>query len=350
MKSGGIFELPKKKEELKKFQKQSSNPDIWNNPEKAQSINRRISDLSDEIQSYENIQSKLDDLQVMLELAIEEDDESIKEEIETGMNRTLKMVEKFEFNIMLNGEHDKGNAILSIHPGAGGTEACDWAAMLFRMYLRWVESHNYQVDIIENTPGDEAGTKSATILVSGRYAYGYLKAENGVHRLVRLSPFDSNNRRHTSFASVTVSPEIDDTIEVDIAPPDLKVDTYRASGPGGQHVNTTDSAVRMTHLPTGIVVQCQSERSQHRNRDLAMKVLRSRLYEHYRKQKEEEISQLQGEKRDIDFGSQIRSYVFHPYRRIKDLRTNVETGKVDDVMDGDIDMFIEAYLKQEIGE
>lgn len=350
MKSEDIFDISNKREELKKLREKSAKPDFWDEPKKAQRINKKIANIADQIQNYKKLQSQLDDLQVMLELAIEEETEELTEEIETELNRLNRMIEKIEFNLMLSGEHDDANAILLIHSGAGGTEACDWASMLMRMYLRWAESHNYKIDLLEKTPGDEAGIKSATILVSGRYAYGYLKAESGVHRLVRLSPFDSNHRRHTSFASVSVSPEIEDDIDIDIEPSELRVDTYRASGPGGQHVNTTDSAVRMTHRPTGIVVQCQSERSQHRNRDMAMKVLRSRLYEYLQKKQEEEISKLQGEKQDIDFGSQIRSYVLHPYRRVKDLRTDVETGKVDDVMDGDIDMFIEAYLKQEIGE
>lgn len=348
MKSEVIFDVSKKREDLKKLREKSTKSDFWDNPKSAQHINKQISDIVDEIQTYEKLQSRLDDLQVMVELALEEDAEEMAEEIETELNKLNEIIEKIEFNLMLSGEHDDANAILLIHSGAGGTEACDWASILLRMYLRWAESHNYKTDLIESTPGDEAGIKSATILVSGRYAYGYLKAESGVHRLVRLSPFDANHRRHTSFASVTVSPEIEDDIEVEIDPSNLRVDTYRASGPGGQHVNTTDSAVRITHLPTGIVVQCQSERSQHRNRDMAMKVLRSRLYEHYRKKQEEEISKLQPELQDIDFGSQIRSYVLHPYRRVKDLRTDVETGKVDDVMNGEIDMFIEAYLKQEI--
>lgn len=349
MKSEGIFEVSKKKEDLKKLREKSAKPDFWDNPKQAQRINKQISDIADKIQTYERLQSRFDDLLVMLELAIEEEVEEMADEIETELSKLLRTIEKkIEFDLMLNGEHDEGNAIISIHPGAGGTEACDWAAMLMRMYLRWAESHDYRIDIIDDTPGDEAGIKSATILVSGKYAYGYLKAEVGVHRLVRLSPFDANNRRHTSFASVAVLPEIEDNIKVEIDPSDLRVDTYRASGPGGQHVNVTDSAVRITHLPTGMVVQCQGERSQHRNRDTAMKVLRSRLYEYYRKKQEEEIARLQGEKQDIDFGSQIRSYVLHPYQRVKDLRTNVETGKVDDVMDGKIDLFIEAYLKQEI--
>lgn len=345
-----IFDVSNKKDDLKKLREKSSKPDFWDDHKKAQRINKQISDITDEIQTYEKLQSQLDDLQVMVELAIEEDAEEMVEEIETDLNKLNKMIGKIELDLMLSGEHDNANAILFIHSGAGGTEACDWAAMLMRMYLRWAESHDYGTNLIERTPGDEAGIKSATILVSGKFVYGYLKAENGVHRLVRLSPFDANHRRHTSFASVTVSPEIADDIEVEIDPSELRVDTYRSSGPGGQHVNTTDSAVRITHLPTGIVVQCQNERSQHRNRDMAMKILRSRLYERYRKEQEEEISKLQGKKQDIDFGSQIRSYVLHPYQRIKDLRTDVETGKVDDVMDGELDMFIEAYLKQEIGE
>ena len=269
----------------------------------------------------------------------------MSEEIKAGLGESVKQIEQVETRLMLDGEHDKRNAILSIHPGAGGTESQDWAYMLMRMHLRWCERRGYRTETIDLTPGEEAGIKSATILATGEYAYGYLRAEAGIHRLVRLSPFDFNHRRHTSFAAVAVSPEIDDTVDVEIHPEDLRVDCYRASGAGGQHVNRTDSAVRMTHIPTGIIAQCQNERSQHKNRDIAMKVLRSRVYEYYQAQRREEIRKLQGERPNIDFGNQIRSYVFHPYRLVKDVRTDVETGNIDAVMDGDLDMFIESYLK-----
>jgi len=299
-----------------------------------------------EVGQYEKLQAQLLDLQVLVELAIEENDDSFDNEINAGLEEIGKQVEGIEFKLMLDGKHDANNAILYIHPGAGGTESQDWAAMLMRMYVRWCERSGYVTETLELTPGEEAGIKSATVLVTGEYAYGYLQAEAGIHRLVRLSPFDYNHRRHTSFAAVATSPEIDDTIDVDIDPADLKIDCYRSSGAGGQHVNVTDSAVRMTHLPTGIVVQCQNERSQHKNRAVAMKILRSRLFEHYEAKRREEFSKMQGERPDINFGSQIRSYVLHPYRLVKDLRTNIETGNVDAVMDGDLGVFIEGYLKQ----
>jgi len=285
----------------------------------------------------------------MLELLEEEEDEEAARELKEEVEAISQDLDKLELKLMLGGKHDRNNAILSIHPGAGGTESQDWASMLLRMYQRWAERKGYKVEVLDLLPGDEAGIKSATLLVSGDYAYGYLKAESGVHRLVRISPFDANKRRHTSFASVSVIPEIEDEVDVEIKDEDLRIDTFRAGGPGGQHVNRTDSAVRIVHIPTGITVQCQSERSQHRNRELAMKVLKARLYEYYRQKQEEELAKLRGERKDIAFGNQIRSYVFHPYKLVKDLRTGVETGNVDAVMDGEIDMFIEAYLKENIG-
>ena len=285
----------------------------------------------------------------MLELLEEEEDEEAARELKEEVEAISQDLDKLELKLMLGGKRDRNNAILSIHPGAGGTESQDWASMLLRMYQRWAERKGYKVEVLDLLPGDEAGIKSATLLVSGDYAYGYLKAESGVHRLVRISPFDANKRRHTSFASVSVIPEIEDEVDVEIKDEDLRIDTFRAGGPGGQHVNRTDSAVRIVHLPTGITVQCQSERSQHRNRELAMKVLKARLYEYYRQKQEEELAKLRGERKDIAFGNQIRSYVFHPYKLVKDLRTGVETGNVDAVMDGEIDIFIEAYLKENIG-
>jgi len=284
-----------------------------------------------------------------LELLEEEEDEEAARELKEEVEAISQDLDKLELKLMLGGKRDRNNAILSIHPGAGGTESQDWASMLLRMYQRWAERKGYKVEVLDLLPGDEAGIKSATLLVSGDYAYGYLKAESGVHRLVRISPFDANKRRHTSFASVSVIPEIEDEVDVEIKDEDLRIDTFRAGGPGGQHVNRTDSAVRIVHLPTGITVQCQSERSQHRNRELAMKVLKARLYEYYRQKQEEELAKLRGERKDIAFGNQIRSYVFHPYKLVKDLRTGVETGNVDAVMDGEIDIFIEAYLKENIG-
>jgi len=276
---------------------------------------------------------------------MEEEDLGVGDEIIAGLDHLNRRIDKIELSVILSGERDRDNAIINIRPGAGGTESQDWAAMLMRMYLRWCEGKSYQTEMIDLSAGDEAGIKSATILVNGDLAYGYLKAEAGIHRLVRISPFDFNKRRHTSFASLSVTPEIDDNIEVELSPSELRIDFYRASGAGGQHVNTTDSAVRITHIPTGIVAQCQNERSQHKNRELAMKVLRSRLYEHHQLIQQEEIAKLKGDQVEISFGSQIRSYVMHPYRLVKDTRTNIETGNVDAVLDGEIDRFIEGYLK-----
>ncbi len=342
---GGIFDLTNKEKELETLQEETAQPDFWNDSQNAQKITQRVSSLREDVEKYRKLHSQLEDLQLLLALAIDEDDQTVSEEIQADLKGITAEVEEIEFKLMLSGEHDPNNAILNIHPGAGGTESQDWAAMLMRMHLRWCEAHNYKTETIELLPGDEAGIKSATILVTGEYAYGYLRAEAGIHRLVRLSPFDFNNRRHTSFAAVTVSPEISDNIDVEINSADLRVETYRSGGAGGQHVNRTDSAVRMTHLPTGIVAQCQNERSQHKNREMAMKVLRSRVYEYYQAQRNEEISKLQGDRLGINFGSQIRSYVFHPYRLVKDLRTGVETGNIDAVMDGELDQFIESYLK-----
>jgi len=286
----------------------------------------------------------------MAELVKAENDQSMAQELEKQAAVLTGQVNDLEFKSMLSDEADVADCFLYIHPGAGGTESCDWASMLFRMYTRWAESKGYKVELIDLQPGDEAGITRATILVRGEYAFGLLKAENGVHRLVRISPFDSNKRRHTSFASVYAYPDIDDSIQVDINEKDLRIDTYRSGGAGGQHVNVTDSAVRITHEPTGIVVQCQNERSQHKNKASAMKVLRARLYQHYKEQQDAEQSLKAGEKKDIAWGSQIRSYVFQPYQMVKDLRTDVETSSIDDVMDGKLDMFIEGYLRSQMGK
>jgi len=286
----------------------------------------------------------------MCELLAEEEDESIAKEIADSLAALEEELASAEFNSMLSEENDGSNAILAINSGAGGTESQDWAQILMRMYLRWADRKGYKAEILDTQYGDEAGIKSATIVITGEYAYGYLKAEIGVHRLVRISPFDSNKRRHTSFASIFVYPEIDDDIEIEIKDDDLRVDVYRASGPGGQGVNTTDSAVRLTHLPSGITVQCQNERSQIKNKASAMKVLKSRLYEQEMEKQEEEKKELAKNKKKIEWGSQIRSYVLHPYQMVKDLRTGVETGNVDAVLDGDLEKFIEAYLLQEAKE
>lgn len=308
-----------------------------------------IKRLRDTIEPWEELIAQLDDAEALLELALEAGDDSQEAEIQATINAARVRYEKLQLKQLLSGEADTANAYLTIHSGAGGTEANDWASMLYRMYTRWLDAHDFKRDIIEFLEA-EGGIKSVTLEVSGPYAFGYLKAEAGIHRLVRISPFDSSGRRHTSFASVYVSPVIDDTIEVELKTDEIRVDTYRASGAGGQHVNKTDSAVRMTHIPTGIVVQCQNERSQHKNRATAQKMLKSRLFEYYRQQREAEQEAKAIEKKDIGWGSQIRSYVFQPYTMVKDLRTNHETGNVQAVMDGDLDPFIEAFLKYEAGQ
>jgi peptide chain release factor 2 len=293
--------------------------------------------------------TSVSDAEVLLELAEEAGDAATRLEAAEKLARTERELESAELRQLLGGDHDASSAILSINAGAGGTDAADWAQMLFRMYTRWAEVHGYGVEIFDEQPGDEAGLRSVTATIKGDYAYGYLRVEQGVHRLVRISPFDSQHRRHTAFASVTVFPEIDDEIEVEIDEKDLRVDTYRSGGAGGQHVNKTDSAVRITHMPSGIVVQCQSERSQHKNRARAMKVLRARLFERARQEHEEQLAALRGEKLEIGFGSQIRSYTLHPAQRVKDHRTGVEVGNAQGVLDGDIDPFIRAALLARAG-
>ena len=340
-----IFDLAEKRKELTELEAATIAPDFWSNTQRVQKVNQRIATLRDEVGAYEDLALRIEDIQILLELATEEKDESLQTEIADGVDTVTQHLEQMELRLMLTGEFDANNAILSIHSGAGGIDAQDWAGMLMRMYLRWCDQRGYQTEIVDLTSGDEAGIKGATILVTGASAYGYLQAEVGVHRLVRLSPYDFNKRRHTSFAAIDVTPEIDDTVEVDIQSEDLRIDFYRASGAGGQHVNVTDSAVRITHKPTGIIVQCQNERSQHKNREIAMKLLRSRLHEKYRAEREAALSKQRSERLDIDFGSQIRSYVLHPYQRVKDLRTNIETGNVNAVLDGALDPFIESYLK-----
>jgi peptide chain release factor 2 len=318
-------------------------PAFWEDNRRAQELIRERSELSRLTGTLVDLANSAEDLSVLLELASEEDDGSLDGEIATGLGRLRQALDEFELKIMLSGPHDGKAAIVSIHPGAGGTESQDWAQMLMRMYLRWCERVGLKGEVVDLLPGDEAGIKSATIEVSGEYAYGYLRGETGVHRLVRISPFDASKRRQTSFASVAVTPEVDD-VEVVVKEEDIRVDVYRSSGPGGQGVNTADSAVRLTHLPTGIVVACQNERSQLRNRDTAMRILKARLYELAEKKQREELAELTGHKKEIAFGSQIRSYTFHPYQLIKDHRTALEVGNVEAVMDGALDEFIKAYL------
>lgn len=311
---------------------------------------QELSFQQSKVKTFEDLQAKFEDLTALYELAMEEEDNSLESEVETEVKKLQEIFEGLELEILLSEPYDRNNAILTLHAGAGGTEAQDWVSMLYRMYVRWGERRGYKVETMDLLPGDEAGIKSATISIAGENAYGYAKSEKGVHRLVRISPFDASGRRHTSFASVDVIPEVaEDDSEIKIDPDDLRVDTYRSSGAGGQHVNKTSSAVRITHIPTGIVVACQSERSQIQNRAYAMRVLQAKLLELKREQHAEEISEIRGEQQEIAWGSQIRSYVFHPYNMVKDHRTNVETANVSAVMDGEIDEFIAAYLQSTKG-
>jgi len=320
--------------------------DFWNDNEKATAVLKEKNNLMADVDSWSSKKSSISDIQVIYDMAVEENDQGALEDIAAEVELLRKSVRETELKMMLGSEQDPMNAIMSIHAGAGGTEAQDWAEMLMRMYLRWAEKRGFKTTIIDYLPGDEAGVKSVSFTVDGEYAYGYAKAEVGIHRLVRISPFDAGARRHTSFASVFVYPEIDDEIVVEIDEKDLRIDTYRSTGAGGQHVNKTDSAVRITHLPTNIVVQCQNERSQHKNKAMAMKYLRSRLYELKIREQNEKMAEINKTKKDIAWGSQIRSYVLQPYKMVKDHRTNIEIGNVTRVLDGDIDDLIEAYLIQ----
>lgn len=341
---GGIFDIEAKQERLEEVNLELENPELWNDPERATKISKEKSQLDNVIGVITALDDKLEDAKAMIDLAVEADDATLLADVQTELDEAEAKVADLEFKRMFSGEMDGNNCYVDIQSGSGGTEAQDWAEMLLRMYLRWCESHGFKAEIMELSAGGVAGIKSASIHVKGDYAFGWLRTEIGVHRLVRKSPFDSNNGRHTSFAAVFVSPEIDDNIEIDINPADLRIDTYRSSGAGGQHVNTTDSAVRITHQPTGIVVACQNERSQHANKDTAMKMLRAKLYEREMMQRMEKQQALEDTKSDIGWGSQIRSYVLDD-SRIKDLRTGVETSNTQAVLDGDLDKFIEASLK-----
>ncbi len=340
--SGGFFDVAAGREELKRIERQASSPDFWGDQDAAQSLLQKRSLLEKKLQRQEHFEAQVSDASVLFEFA--ETDEASQQELQHLLQKLEHELGIAETEMLLAGENDALNAICTIHPGAGGTESQDWAEMLLRMYLKWAEQREFKTEILDYQPGDEAGLKSVTFRVEGEYAYGLLAAEAGVHRLVRISPFDQAARRHTSFASLFVYPEIDENIEVDILDKDLRIDTYRATGAGGQHINTTDSAVRITHLPTNIVVQCQNQRSQHQNRAVAMQVLRSRLYELEIEKRRAETAHLEASKAEISFGSQIRSYVLAPYQLVKDTRTKLEKGNVDSVLAGDIDDFIKAFL------
>jgi peptide chain release factor 2 len=348
--SGTVFDLQEIEYQIKSLEKTALQESFWNDPAKARAILKQKNNLEQKQMQWQVPMSAFLDLEALLSLAMEEKDDSLSDEITAEIESLDKVVNTCELKMMLRNEEDAMNAIMSIHAGAGGTESQDWTDMLLRMYLRWAEKRAFKTEIIDYLAGDEAGVKSVSFTLEGDYAYGYAKAEIGIHRLVRISPFDANSRRHTSFASVFVYPEVDDDIEIDIEEKDLRIDTYRSTGAGGQHVNKTDSAVRITHIPTGIVVQCQNERSQHKNKSMAMKYLRSRLYERKLQEKAEQLDQIEKSKKDIAWGSQIRSYVLHPYKMIKDHRTNLEIGNANRVLDGDLDELINAYLMMNSSE
>lgn len=332
--------------QIDELEKETMVDGFWDDLEKSQKILKKSKALKNKVESYESLKNDYDDTLTMIEMAIEEDDDSVYAELNDASEKIKERLETLTLETLLSGPYDKNNAILTLHAGAGGTEAQDWVEMLLRMYTRYAERREFSVETLDYLAGEEAGVKSVTILISGLNAYGYLKAEKGIHRLVRISPFDASGRRHTSFASCEVMPEIEDDLEIEINPDDLRVDTYRSSGAGGQHINKTDSAIRITHIPTGIVVSCQNERSQHKNRETAMKMLKSKLIEIKEREHMEKIEDIKGVQKDIAWGSQIRSYVFHPYNLVKDHRTGYEMGNIGAVMDGDLDGFINEYLKQ----
>ncbi len=346
--SGGIFDFSRLTSELQDLERQTAQPDFWNNQQNAARVNQKKSSLERELRRWDEIERQNGDLTALLQLAEESADAELSRELESSLAQFEQSVEHLRIELLLSGEHDNNNAIVAIHPGAGGTESQDWAQMLMRMYIRWAERKGYKVASLDLQMGDVAGIKGVTLSITGPYAYGYLKAEAGVHRLVRISPFDANKRRHTSFASVFVYPELEDDVEVAIDEKDLRIDTFRSGGAGGQNVNKVETAIRITHIPTNTVAQCQNERSQLQNRMGAMKILKAKLFEQEQQKKQEKFNAIVGEKKGISWGSQIRSYVFQPYQMVKDLRTGVEVGQVDAVMDGAIDPFIEAYLKMQL--
>jgi peptide chain release factor 2 len=340
-----LLDINGKETKIKELQAKATGKDLWSDPQEAQKLLRDLKSLEGQVDSWKKLRSKTDDLSILIETAIEEKLESDEKELSRDLESLLSDISSLELMTLMGGQYDRNNAIVSINAGAGGTDAQDWAQILLRMYSRWAESKGYGIEIPDLSYGEEAGIKSATVIVTGEYAYGYLKAEKGIHRLVRMSPFNADGKRHTSFASVEVIPEITEDIKVDINPADLRVDTFRASGPGGQNVNKVSSAIRITHMPTGIITQSQSDRSQHANREAAMKILKARLYEMLLEERKEKIEELRGQRREIGWGNQIRSYVFAPYTMVKDHRTGTEVSDVQKVVDGSIDKFIESFLK-----
>ncbi|WP_391510206.1 peptide chain release factor 2 [Clostridium beijerinckii] len=343
---GAHFDRDRLEKELNELEYQMQESGFWDNIKKAEEVTKKSKSIKDKIESFDKLKSQIEDIEVLKEIMEDDDEESANEIIQT-LRDIQAQIDDYNMKVLLCGEYDKNNAILTLHVGVGGTDANDWTEMLLRMYTRWCEKQGYSIETLDLLPGDEAGIKSVTLKVTGEYAYGYLKAEKGIHRLVRISPYNANGKRQTSFASMEVLPELTKEQDIEIRSDDLKIDTYRSGGAGGQHVNKTDSAVRITHIPTGVVVQCQNERSQFSNRDTAMEMLKSKLVELKERAHKEKIEDLTGELKDMGWGSQIRSYVFHPYSMVKDHRTNVETSNVTSVMDGEIDMFINAYLKQQ---
>ncbi|WP_409978405.1 peptide chain release factor 2 [Anoxybacteroides rupiense] len=344
----GSLDLEVKEARIRELEEQMAAPNFWDDQKEAQMVISEANAMKDLVGAFHQLEERFENLELTYELVKEEPDEDLQQELVAEAKKLTKDFSEFELQLLLNEPYDKNNAILELHPGAGGTESQDWGSMLLRMYTRWAEKKGFKVETLDYLPGEEAGIKSVTLLIKGHNAYGYLKAEKGVHRLVRISPFDASGRRHTSFVSCEVMPEFNDDIEIEIRSEDIKVDTYRSSGAGGQHVNTTDSAVRITHIPTGLVVTCQSERSQIKNREKAMNMLKAKLYQKKLEEQQAELAEIRGEQKEIGWGSQIRSYVFHPYSLVKDHRTNTEVGNVQAVMDGEIDVFIDAYLRAKL--